>query len=96
MTRQREVEQEHQLANRERHLASRSGCSHKSVSTQINSWTKLGNGDPDFVKLFNRLSSKRGQARYDASDQVAPPSDDELAIAERVAAALAEAVKQRG
>lgn len=69
---------------------------HNSVSRQINSWTKLGNGDPDFVKLFNRLSSKRGQARYDASDQVGPPSDDDLAIAERVSAAIAEAVKQRG
>ncbi len=70
--------------------------SHGSVSSQINLQKKLGNGNPDFVQLFNRLSNARKPARYDASGEVQPPSASELDLAEQMGTALAKAVKQRG
>lgn len=67
---------------------------HKSVASGINSWTKLGNGDSDFVKLFNRLSNDRSRARYDASGLAVVPTLDEVELAERVGKGLTEAVRQ--
>lgn len=39
---------------------------HGSISSAINSWGRLGNVSGDFVRIFNWLSERRGQARYDA------------------------------
>jgi hypothetical protein len=41
-----------------------SSKSHRSVSSQINWWGRLGNIDAVFLKLFNRLAEQRPNARY--------------------------------
>jgi len=40
------------------------GKSHGVISSRYNQWRKLGNADPRYVELLNRLSTLRYQARY--------------------------------
>jgi hypothetical protein len=37
---------------------------HGYIASQYNWWGKMGNTDPRYVKLLNRLWSLRGSARY--------------------------------
>ena len=78
------------------HSPAARGKTHASVSREINSWTRLGNGDPQFVKLFNRLSNERSRARYDVDAQLLPPSEAEFDLAQGLGEALANAVRQKG
>ncbi|MFD1787522.1 hypothetical protein ACFSC3_08055 [Sphingomonas floccifaciens] len=77
------------------HSSAGDSRSHKSVASGINLWTRLGNGDANFVRLFNRLSNDRTRARYDASGHAVVPTLEEVELAERVGRALADEVRQR-
>lgn len=70
--------------------------SHGSVASGVKSWTRLGNGDTQFVKLFNRFSNDRTRARYDASKLAVVPTLEDVELAERVGGPLADAARQRG
>lgn len=41
-----------------------SGKSHGGIRSGINAWGRLGNVDPKFVSLFNKITSLRDQYRY--------------------------------
>lgn len=59
---------------------------HKIVSSRFNSWSKLGNTDPRYVKLLNRLSLLRSPARYLRKDLKLAPDEAKgmLAVAEEM------------
>lgn len=44
------------------------GKGHQRIHSQFNLWGKLGNTDPRFVKLLNRLIELRGPGRYLSKD----------------------------
>jgi len=57
---------------------------HGRVSTRFNQWGHLGNTDPRFTGLLNKLSSLRSSARYLERELTVTPEEaqDMLAVAE--------------
>lgn len=49
-------------------LPGASSKSHAMLHRSINAWAKLGNVNPSFVALFNRVSQLRAKARYEAGE----------------------------
>lgn len=48
------------------HMLQKPVKTHGPIQSGINKWSKLGNVDADFVKLFNRLGQLRPGCRYEA------------------------------
>lgn len=69
--------------------------SHGAVSSAINQEGKLGNVDPAFLDLFNRLANIRSHAKYATGWDGAPPTRDELDLVESMAVALRENIARK-
>lgn len=61
---------------------------HKSVGISINEWGKLGNVEANFLKVFNKLSNLRNQARYEVSElsRLKQPAKDFDTVAAQIEA----------
>jgi hypothetical protein len=68
---------------------------HGAIGSAINAWGRLGNVQPDFVALFNRLAAARSRARYEARPDITAPTMSELQLVESVAAQLERGVSPR-
>lgn len=73
------------------------GRKHSQIATKYNMWGKLGNVDPRFVKLLNRLATLRTSARYPPSTFVLTPEQAraDLATCEALFAAVRRDVPLR-
>lgn len=78
-----------------RHPGIRSSKKHGATHSAINRWSRLGNVDRAFTKLFNRLTKDRNPARYGIDVDVAPPSQEDLALVEAEIDALARSIARR-
>ena len=67
---------------------------HKAAHSALNLWSRYGNVDAQFTKLFNRLCVSRRSARYEAA-QVAPPSQEDIALVEAEIVSLMKQVAHR-
>ena len=67
--------------------------SHKAVAAAINRERKLGNVDPTFVEIFNRLANARSDARYRVG-RIEPISEADLAIVGNEAEQLRTSILQ--
>lgn len=67
---------------------------HKAAHSALNLWSRYGNVDAQFTKLFNRLCVSRRSARYEAA-QVAPPSQEDIALVEAEIVSLTKQVAHR-
>lgn len=70
--------------------------SHDSVSSAINKERSMGNIDPAFIDLFNRLSNIRSLAKYATGYVAELPSWDEVDLVDSMALGLRDAVAQKG
>lgn len=77
------------------HAPAQKWKTHRTVSSAINKEGKLGNIDPAFLALFNRLSDIRSHVKYATGYETALPSCDEVDLAESMALGLKRAVAQR-
>jgi hypothetical protein len=77
------------------HVPAHKWRSHGSISSAINREGRLGNIDPAFLALFNRLSDIRGHAKYAAGYSADLPAWEEIDLVENMALGLQETVKQK-
>ena len=67
---------------------------HGTIKSALNLWSRYGNVDGQFTKLFNRLFDSRAAARYEAAD-VASPSLDDIGLVEAEIRSLRRGVGHR-
>lgn len=67
------------------HHAATNAKTHGPIGSAINAWAKLGNVDGEFVRLFNRLSGTRAQARYETAWVGELPKHADLELVDRMA-----------
>lgn len=77
------------------HVPAHKWRSHGSVSSAINREGKLGNIDPAFLALFNRLSDIRSHAKYATGYAAELPSCDEVDLVESMALGLKQDIAQK-
>lgn len=77
------------------HIPAHKWRSHGSISSAINREGKLGNIDPAFLAVFNRLSDIRGHAKYATGYSADLPAWDEVDLVESMALGLQQTVRQK-
>jgi hypothetical protein len=77
------------------HIPAHEWKSHGSIKSAINKEGRLGNIDPAFLSLFNRLFEIRQHAKYATGYQAELPAWDEVALVETMAVGLKEAVAKK-
>lgn len=86
------VSKAHLMLHRDRSVKSKK---HAQIASAINNWGRLGNIDPDFLSVLNRVSNERASARYDPSKVLALPQQDDFDIVEKETMELARRVAHR-